>query len=194
MKLFLAKGFSGASTNELVRSAGVSKGALYWHFKDKEDILCHILDKYQDEFVKEAVRKINDCSGDFSDKFKQFFKFTSEFARDRRELLLVFIALLIEFAGTGSDMERRMKELNNQYHSILQKLIEDGIREGTVKKEIDPLIYSRLIVATLMGSHLQWYLYISSYDDDPSFDKRHALIQRNELLKMLLSKDSSLPS
>jgi AcrR family transcriptional regulator len=193
IKLFLARGFSGSATNELVRLAGVSKGALYWHFKDKEDILNHILDRYTDTFIKEAIRTVNDCTGNFSDKFRQFYRFTSEFSRDNRELLLAVTTLLVEFAGTGSELERRMKEINIQYTMIIQKLIEDGIKEGTVRKEIDPVIYSRFIASALMGSHIQWYLYISSYEDDPAFNRQHAIIQRNELLNILLSKDSSLP-
>jgi hypothetical protein len=64
-----------------------------------------------------------------------------------------------------------------------QKLIEGGIQEGTVGKEIDPLIYSRLVVGTLMGSHLQWYLH----EDKSSIEKRLAITQRDALLEVVLS-------
>jgi AcrR family transcriptional regulator len=188
MKLFLDKGFYGASTNELVRLAGVSKGALYWHFKDKEDILHHILDRFNQEFLKSAISEVEDCPGGFIDKFKIYYKFTTEFARDNRALLLVFISLLVEFAGTGNELERRMKKLNYLYINFIKKLIEDGIKEGAVKKEIDPYNYSRLISSTMIGSHLQWYLHFSSDKaEDPEPTKRRALIQRNELLNMLLA-------
>jgi len=143
IKLFLTKGFWGSSTNELVRLAGVSKGTLYWHFENKNDILHNILDRYCDEFIEVAKKKINAYSGDFPDKFKVFYKFTTEFGRDKSELLLVFTALLIEFAGTGCEIEGRMKDINNQFNLIIQKLIEDGICDGTAKKEIDPVISSR---------------------------------------------------
>jgi AcrR family transcriptional regulator len=62
INLFLSKGFAGATTMEIVRLAGVSKGALYWHFKNKEDIVGSILDKYCDEFLEEAIRKITAMS------------------------------------------------------------------------------------------------------------------------------------
>jgi AcrR family transcriptional regulator len=188
IKLFLAKGFWGSSTNELVHLAGVSKGTLYWYFENKNDILHKILDRYCDDFIEGAKREINACSGDFPDRFKIFYKFISEFGRDRRELLLVFTALLIEFAGTDCDMEKRMKKINDQFNLIIQKLIEGGIQDGTVRKDIDPVIHSRFIGGTLMGSHLQWFLYLSSYENDPVYNRKHALIQRKELLKILLSE------
>jgi AcrR family transcriptional regulator len=186
IKLFLEKGFSGSSTNELVQLAGVSKGTLYWHFKSKNDILSNILDKYCAEYLEVAKSNTNNSNGTFENKFRSFYRFSSEFARDNRELLLVFMALLIEFAGTGSDIERRMKEINDDYTLIFQKLIEDGIKDGEVRKDIDPVIYARLVTSTLMGSHLQWFLHLSSYKDDPVYNRKHAIAQRDELMKILL--------
>ena len=38
-KLFSEKGYRGTSTEEIAANAGLTKGALYFHFKSKEDIL-----------------------------------------------------------------------------------------------------------------------------------------------------------
>jgi AcrR family transcriptional regulator len=38
-KLFVKKGFRGTTTDEIARKAKLTKGALYHHFKSKEDIL-----------------------------------------------------------------------------------------------------------------------------------------------------------
>jgi len=190
IKLFLGKGYAGATTNEIAGSAGVSKGALYWYFKSKEDILGAILDRYCDEFMEGITKKVNGCSGDFITKFKMFYKFTTEFARDDRELLLAFTALLIEFAGTGTRLEKRMKGINNRYVLIIQKLLEDGIRDGTVGKEIDAAIYAQFFASALMGSLFQWYLGSSVHKNDPAYNKRHAIVQRDALLKVVLPGES----
>ena len=191
MRLFLAKGYAGATTNEIADSAGVSKGGLYWYFKSKEDILGAILDRYSNEYIEEIRRRVNGYSGDFVTKFKMFYKFSSEFGRDNRELLLAFTLLLMEFAGSGTELERRMKRINNTFILIIQKMLEDGIREGTVGKDINAAIYARFCASTLVGSLVQWYLGNWAYENDPAYDRRHALIQRDALLKAVLSVEPS---
>lgn len=44
-KLFVKKGFRMTSTEEIARNAGLTKGALYFHFKKKEDILFELIKK-----------------------------------------------------------------------------------------------------------------------------------------------------
>ena len=36
--LFLEKGFSEVSTNELIRAAGLTKGGFYYSFKSRDDL------------------------------------------------------------------------------------------------------------------------------------------------------------
>jgi AcrR family transcriptional regulator len=190
IRQFLKKGYSGATTMEIARLAGVSKGALYWHFKSTEDILNAILDRYCDEFITESMnKKLHDCGGDFPTKFRLFYKFSTEFSRENKELLLVFTTMLTEFADTGGDMERRLKDINEQYILIIQRLIEAGKEDGTVGREIDPVIYARFVGGSMMGSHLQWHLHA----DDDSFSRRLAILQREALLKIVLSRDLYRP-
>ncbi|UCE25594.1 MAG: TetR/AcrR family transcriptional regulator, partial [Candidatus Zixiibacteriota bacterium] len=49
-ELFVKKGYRDTTTEEIARRAKVTKGALYYHFKSKEDIMCglvkHLTDKH----------------------------------------------------------------------------------------------------------------------------------------------------
>jgi AcrR family transcriptional regulator len=47
--LFIQQGYHGLSMRQIAEAVGVSKAALYYHFKDKEELLLAILDAYLDE-------------------------------------------------------------------------------------------------------------------------------------------------
>lgn len=48
-QLFLSKGYEATTIQDIVDALGMSKGAIYHHFKSKEDIYDHITDLYYDQ-------------------------------------------------------------------------------------------------------------------------------------------------
>lgn len=191
-KAFLSKGFRGTTTRELTEAAGVAKGTLYWHFKSKEEILDGILEKFLREFIGGIQRAVENCPGDFLTKFRAFFKFGSEFSRDHRDLILVFQTLLGEMVGTDSKVAMKMKDIQNNYDDFVQKLLDQGKKEGLIERDVDSYIQARIMTATLMGSYIQWYLYADQHD--AQYDRRYALALRKTLLKGIgIEIDRDLP-
>ncbi len=43
--VFLAKGVAGTSLNDIAVAAGTTRGAIYWHFKDKADLFNAMMDR-----------------------------------------------------------------------------------------------------------------------------------------------------
>lgn len=54
--LFIRQGYHGLSMRQIAEALGVSKAALYYHFRDKEELLLAILDSYLDEMEAELQR------------------------------------------------------------------------------------------------------------------------------------------
>ncbi len=44
-EVFAQKGFDKARMDDIVEETGLSKGALYWYFKSKDDIIFAIMDR-----------------------------------------------------------------------------------------------------------------------------------------------------
>jgi len=51
-KLFYEQGYDHTTTRELAKAVNMSNAGLYWHFKDKEEILFHILDRSVTNFIE----------------------------------------------------------------------------------------------------------------------------------------------
>jgi AcrR family transcriptional regulator len=57
--LFAERGYHGAAAEEIVRRAGVTRGALYHHFEDKKDLFRAVVDEIEGEIdakIEEAER------------------------------------------------------------------------------------------------------------------------------------------
>lgn len=54
-RLFCAKGFDNASTNDILEEIGIARGTLYYHFKSKEDILDAMIERLTNQMVEKAA-------------------------------------------------------------------------------------------------------------------------------------------
>lgn len=53
--LFARHGYSGVSTEEIVRRAGVTRGALYHHFQDKRDLFAAVVEQIEQEVMQKVA-------------------------------------------------------------------------------------------------------------------------------------------
>src|SRR2546421_8805697 len=51
--LFAERGYSAVGTEEIVRAAGVTRGALYHHFSGKEDLFAAVYEQVEADLVAE---------------------------------------------------------------------------------------------------------------------------------------------
>ncbi len=55
--LFATEGFQATLTEEIVRNAGLTRGALYHHFRDKEDLFYAVFEEVADEVEQSLVHR-----------------------------------------------------------------------------------------------------------------------------------------
>ena len=60
-KVFYSKGVAHTSLNDIARAAGVTRGAIYWHFQNKADLFNAMLERVILP-IEEFVFKINEQS------------------------------------------------------------------------------------------------------------------------------------
>jgi AcrR family transcriptional regulator len=57
-QLFAARGYAGVGTEEIVQRAGVTRGALYHHFRDKEALFRAVYERVEQELTERIVSDI----------------------------------------------------------------------------------------------------------------------------------------
>lgn len=56
-RLFAASGYAAVPAEEIVREAGVTRGALYHHFTDKRELFAAVVEEVEGELTQELGRK-----------------------------------------------------------------------------------------------------------------------------------------
>lgn len=66
---FAVKGYDLASTNEMVKAAGISKGALFHYFASKKDLFLFLCDYVFGVVSREFYEQIGHCGGDLLTRY-----------------------------------------------------------------------------------------------------------------------------
>lgn len=129
-KLFFEKGYENTSVQDIIdQLGGLTKGAVYYHFKSKEEIMLAVIEKLYENHDKEWLFLMKSTELTGLEKLKQMI-YASANAPAQFDMfeaapnLLKNPKLLIEM------MRSIMEESAPNY---IQPIIEEGIRDGSIK-------------------------------------------------------------
>ena len=88
LRVFARRGYRQAGVDEIAAAAGYSKGALYWHFSGKEDLLLALLEERIDAPMREMVALLESAPADRDMSVEASGEFARQLARQRDAMLL----------------------------------------------------------------------------------------------------------
>ncbi|RJR46818.1 MAG: TetR/AcrR family transcriptional regulator [Desulfobacteraceae bacterium] len=155
--LFVRKGYHATSIDEIMTRVGLTKGALYAHFRTKGELLFRIIDIYKVEFMKELMREVEKCEGSALDKMHLIISFNARFGVEHKDLIS-FLSSLNADLKADVDFEPALKKIYREYQQFLSKIIGQGIKQGEFKKDLNPDIAALIFIGTQDGIMHQWLL------------------------------------
>jgi AcrR family transcriptional regulator len=158
IQFFLKTSFKATSIQHITDALGITKGAFYWHFKSKDELLLTILEKYSVELLDRLYVHMTGYEGDFIRRFREYHKYINEYARDHGELCVLFVTLAAEMAGSQTEAERKIKTIHKKYHAFIGSLLNAGKDEGFFASEYDVSMNAHVVIAIHSGILLQWYM------------------------------------
>ena len=130
VQLFSKQGFDGTTTLEIAEAAHVTEPVIYYHFKNKDGLFTHILDKTFSEYFS----RLNALDNNTPTQFKKIenlidlhFTFVDEFPD---ETYLITIARPSKLRDSehicSRNIEAQRQRLNDYISDCLKKGIETG--------------------------------------------------------------------
>jgi AcrR family transcriptional regulator len=122
LRVFARRGYREAGVDEIAAEAGYSKGALYWHFSSKEDLLLALLEERIDAPVRERVALLESAPPDRDMSVEATREFARRVGEEREALLLEreYWSIAIRDPELRARYVERQTELRTALASALQ--------------------------------------------------------------------------
>lgn len=183
---FSEQGFQRASLRQIADRAGMTQAAIYYHYKNKEDLLMDISAGFADRII-ELLMKCRSGPGPAANRLARLVTSQIALARDYRREVKVLIE--DKYHLTGSNLEV-IRQKEKAIFDVYRKCLEEMREEGDLT-DVDPTAAAFSILGAINWTY-HWYR-----DNGPvSFEAlRHTILVftlggccSNEQLKAELSR------
>ena len=142
---FRRRGFHGTSTDEIASAMGMTKGNLYYYFRDKEQLLfaCH---DHSLNVVLDALAEAEASDLSPEDKLRALIRRHVEVMIDA----LGGSAMALEFGALSPPLLRRVIAKRDRYERGFRRIVAAGVRSGRFGPG-DP----KLLALAILGS-INW--------------------------------------
>ncbi len=152
-RLFAQHGYAGTATEDVVRRARVTRGALYHHFKDKQDLFKAVYDEEQ----KKLAERTNAAAAAASDPWSAMVAGTEAMLDACLEPAVHRIVLIDAPAVFG--LEKWRESDQSYYLAAMKNAVQAAMDHGQIERQpVDPLahlILGALTEATMLVAHAE---------------------------------------
>jgi AcrR family transcriptional regulator len=152
LHLFAQRGFSSTSVDDVASAAGVTKGAMYWHFSSKEEIFHAILDRIREQWLAivhlpvsaertpdAQLARLFDAYGELFHQSPDICLFLQQVTLDRQNKAFAARVARV-FASTAR---------------FIAGIIDEGKTERLMRADVDSLTTAHMILGMLAGASQQ---------------------------------------
>ncbi len=149
---FTETGYHLTKVDDIASRAGLSKGAVYWHFENKRELFLALLDVEIDH-----MRGVLESGAEAADAPTQIQQISQAFIVEMPHMLPV-IEFTLEYLAQASrdpELRERLASMYRLFVDAASGFIRRGVDEGSFRTDVDPDHAAGVLVAALDGIFLQ---------------------------------------
>lgn len=159
---FLESGIDGVSLNTIIKRTGLTKGAFYYHFKDKNELIEEIVSRYFYGSLDSHYEILDNEANSFYEKIMTivdtFFDLDEFGIVNDYDKLKSYQMLLINMLMKNESLRKKNTERLSKVRKELLKAVVNSQLEGALSEKIDVEKFVDVIMSTVLGSINQWLL------------------------------------
>lgn len=172
-RVFAEKGYHETRMDDIVTAADSSKGSLYFHFPNKEEIFFGLIDT----FIGLLESRLQETLSSERHGMDQMDAALTTSLRLFTQYRAMAKIVLVQAVGLGAAFEQRRRGINDRFVAIIQRRIEKGIRDGSLPPQNAELA-ARAWVGALNEIVINW-IYTGAPDLETAAPEIKAFLARS---------------
>jgi len=162
--LFLKKGVSRTSLEEIARAAGMTRGAIYWHFRNKSDLfeaMHQRADLPLEEMFEQAGTEERPLDA-LHDLCVAAMRSIRE--NERRRRVFVIISQKSEYVDELKSAAERQLDQRRRFITRIVAIMERAASLGHLAPGVSPVLAAKALHASMYGFCMDWLRDPEAYD------------------------------
>ncbi len=161
IKAFARNGLKGTSMNDIVLESGMSKGAIYWYYNSKDEIISELVNFFFDPKEMKMLDRLL-SEGTAIERIKKLADYTAE-AMDKMKPFQPVIQELYVIAFRDAQTKKMATKSFQESTSLLERIIDYGVKKKEFKR-VDAHQVSVSIIEMMEGAAMLWFLNTKGFD------------------------------
>jgi AcrR family transcriptional regulator len=159
LNIFASKGFHDTRLDEIVEESSTSKGAIYFHFPNKERLFIALVDQFADLLERKVTEAIRQEEIGMARVRAALETCLDTFGRYRRPAKI----LLVQAVGLGTTFENKRIEVTDRFAGLIEGYLQEAIDVGDITP-VDTEVVSYAWMGAVYSLVIRW---VSTGEPEP---------------------------
>ena len=151
IKLFNTKGYKTTSLSDITLATGFTKGAIYRHFENKDELEIDAFETIMKKVFKVMHEKISEKKNAKDKLFSVLNLFQSYISNPFIVGGCPLLNVAIEFDNTKSKLKLKGQNALETIRETLKIIIQNGKKHNQVKQDVNDNLFATVFIATVEG-------------------------------------------
>jgi AcrR family transcriptional regulator len=151
--VFYQKGVSHTTLEDIASAANVTRGAIYWHFKNKQDLFSALHSRMHSGFMDQVLEKQSEKTEQPLEQLAELcVEILSDFQtnEDRRQAVSIFTQKC-DYTGDMKPLLDKQNEGKRSALAVLTEFFERAVRQGSLPVDADGPLLARSLSCYMAG-------------------------------------------
>ena len=158
LDVFSRKGYHDARMDEIVDESATSKGSIYFHFPNKEQLFLALVDRFADLLERRITEAIAEEEAGMAKVQAAVEACLDTFGRYRRQAKI----LLVQASGLGNTFEQKRLDINERFANLIAGYLDEAVAVGDIAP-LDTEVVAHAWMGAIYNVVIRWV-----YTGDPA--------------------------